>query len=541
MVTLTETDVLAVARQRHIERNQRILTAANGYCEVNGLVMALHEIGQIWRDEAAEVEQARKRAWKGTSDALRDAATRVIAVAQGLEKYGSELGRTTAATDTVPVPVPTPLESLTLPKPPTVTPEEAASEFLQEMGQCGAIERISGALCSKPPHDVTTNHHGNGITWPPDSEEREPEADAEKPTSGAPSLETASAAIIARVKTAEPPTTPEPPGDAVTTFTIGAADAAPAWAAEPMLTPVPLLAPAVKPLPDHLSASSLDLLVSCPLKWCLHYLHGVPRRPGWAMIGGNALHAVIKELEMVPSLREGLDADGARMLFSNALASEVTRIQADSVFPINTWAAAAGGKEDRAWWEADGPEMVHRYLEWRTKWYMAGWELLLIPGRGHVVEMEFLHHLDGAMGVPLKGFIDSAWVRPATGDIAIVDCKSGKSLPNDHFQLAIYAAAVRGMLERAGAPLSNGRMLGTFWSARDGAHTDLVDLDVRCPADELAYRVNMGIRQIASGAFMPNPSANYGGCGSCDAKLSCPVGSRRNAGKVSLPLAAPAA
>lgn len=601
---MTTQDVLEQAREQHETRSRRLAFAAPGDpIPSDRLSCVLFELGAIWREEAKEVEEAKKRGWKTTSEQLRDAATRVIAVAQGLEKYGSNLGPTRSRTDVTPAPddalegsILSAAWSNTKENGTAKTNADVTAEFLQALEHCGAAERISGAVCTKPKHDAKTSHHGNGITWPWDNEP-EPETKHEAQT-----LDEAGAAIIARVKegldadqavsinapraklpliTADmaavqahvdeivdaPPIVTgrpnpnwgmvdggwhqddeiakqgltSPNGETVTSFTIGTADAPPAWAAEPKLEPIALSAPPSQPIPGHLSVSSLELLNGCPLKWRLHYLHGVPRRPGWAAIGGTALHSVIKQLEMVPSLREGLTAEAVRLMFTSALSAEVLKVAAESPFPVGTWNAAQSGKEDRAFWEADGPEMVHRYLEWRAKWVEQGWELLFVPGKGHIVETEVLFTLPGT-AVPLKGFIDSAWIHPASGEVAVIDPKSGRSLPTDHFQLAVYAAA----LEDLGVRPKAGRFLGAYWSARDGATTDLVDLSARCPRDELVYRVNGAVAQIsaglnAGGVFMPNPSANYGGCGSCDARLSCPVGTRRGLGKVSSPQASPVA
>lgn len=560
---MTTQDVLEQAREQHETRSRRLAFAAPGDpIPSDRLSCVLFELGAIWREEAKEVEEAKKRGWKTTSEQLRDAATRVIAVAQGLEKYGSNLGPTHSRADVTAAPGPTSRASgptldadAIRDDPRTIKAEwnvaeaqraadDVVSDFLVSLEHCGAAERISGAVCTKPKHDTKTSHHGNGITWPWDNEP-EPETKHEAQT-----LDEAGAAIIARVKeeldadqmiplVAIDIDTPN--GETVTSFTIGTADAPPAWAAEPKLEPIALSAPPSQSIPGHLSVSSLELLNGCPLKWRLHYLHGVPRRPGWAAIGGTALHSVIKQLEMVPSLREGLTAEAARLMFASALDAEVLKVAAESPFPVGTWNAAQSGKEDRAFWEADGPEMVHRYLEWRAKWVEQGWELLFVPGKGHIVETEVLFTLPGT-AVPLKGFIDSAWIHPASGEVAVIDPKSGRSLPTDHFQLAVYAAA----LEDLGVRPKAGRFLGAYWSARDGATTDLVDLSARCPRDELVYRVNGAVAQIsaglnAGGVFMPNPSANYGGCGSCDARLSCPVGTRRGLGKVSSPQASPVA
>lgn len=529
----TNQEILEQARRKHEERSERLVEHflnAMGPLDNAGevderapasLAAVLFELGAVWREEADSIEQAGKRGWKTLSEQIRDAATRVISVAQGLEKYGTG----------------GPARAIAGPNKTDVT-----TEFLDSVGHCGVREPISGAICTKPKHDSTTSHHGSGITWP---WENEPEpiavmdpAEAEMIAGhfGVTVAELGVPLAPAEVLAILMPEADQPSGEVMALSTsgriIGAADAPPPWAAEPVLDVIALNAPYTQPWPEHLSVSSItELTGGCALKWRLGRLHGAPRRPSWANVGGSAVHACIKYLETTPGALEQMTTpEGMHSLFSTALGHEIASTEAaNPEFPISTWSVANGGKETREFWEHDGPEMVHRYLEWRAKWTAQGWELLQVPGRGPAVELEVLFAVPGTQ-VPLKGFIDSAWRHRTTGDVAIIDPKSGKSVPNDHFQLSTYGAALESL-----RVLVTGRILGSYWSARTGQLSGLVDLADRCPADELAYRVNTATAQLRAQAFAPNPNANYGGCGSCELRLSCPVGSRRNLGKVSEP------
>lgn len=308
-------------------------------------------------------------------------------------------------------------------------------------------------------------------------------------------------------------------------FTIGAADAPPAWAALPAVDVIELDAVPTLPSPTHTSVSQANMVSECALKWKLAKRHGAPERPGWALVGGKAFHACIEAIEST-----GWDGNVARLWQERFTSAIFETSNENPLFPIDTWHASNKGKEDRAWWDADGPEMVHHYLAWRAKWVADGWELLKTAAGAPVVELEFLAFLGGS---PVKGFIDSGWYHKGRNMIAIVDWKSGTSKPADYFQQATYRHALEPLLGWA-RPQGLVQWLGAFWDARSGELGPLVDLDVRHPKAEVEMRLSMPRRIDAAGLYMPNVNTGYGGCGSCSLKRSCPVGSRIGTGEVKL-------
>lgn len=321
-----------------------------------------------------------------------------------------------------------------------------------------------------------------------------------------------------------------------TQWSIGAADAPPAWAALPEVPRFELDSPMALDSPGHTSVSQANMVSECALKWKLAKRHGAPERPGWALVGGKAFHGCIEALELLArttgtDLSLWAQPENVARLWEERFTSAIFETSNENpLFPINTWHASNKGKENRAWWDADGPEMVHRYLEWRAKWIADGWELLRTADGVPVVELEFLAFLGGS---PVKGFIDSGWYHKGRNIIAVVDWKSGTSKPADWFQQATYRHALEPLLGWA-RPQGLVQWLGAFWDARSGELGPLIDLDVRHPKAEVEMRLSMPRRIDAAGLYMPNVNTGYGGCGSCSLKRSCPVGSRIGTGEVKL-------
>lgn len=309
------------------------------------------------------------------------------------------------------------------------------------------------------------------------------------------------------------------------TFTIGAADAPPAWAALPEVPLFELDSPMALDSPGHTSVSQANLVSECALKWKLRYRHGAPERPGWALVGGKAFHSCIEAFEST-----GWDGNVARLwndCFSDAI---IETSNENPLFPKATWHASNKGKEDEAWWDADGPEMVHHYLAWRAKWVADGWELLRTADGRPVIELESLWFSRAGM---TKVIIDSAWYHAGRNMIAIIDWKSGTSKPADYFQQATYRHALEPLLGEY-EYLSQVQWLGAFWDARSGELGPMVDLDVRHPLAEVELRLSASRRLDQAGIYMPNVNTGYGGCGSCSLRRSCPVGSRIGTGEVTL-------
>lgn len=272
------------------------------------------------------------------------------------------------------------------------------------------------------------------------------------------------------------------------------------------------------PSPGHTSVSQANRAGGCGMSWWLKYRMGAPELPSWAMIGGSALHGCIEQIER--DFAAGVVPTGdIKVLWFERFGAEIKSKLDSSPFPIETWHASRQGKEDRAWWDADGPEMVHRYLEWRAAFVAQGWSLLRTSDGTPVIEFEINYH-------GTKGFIDSAWVRG--NDVMIIDPKSGSSKQADYFQLTTYAIALLNL----GLLKAGGKVLGAFWDARSGQLSKIADLTQRHTIAEVTMRLEAPKRMDAAGLYMPNVNGGYGGCGSCSLKRSCPVGSRIGIGEV---------
>jgi hypothetical protein len=48
---------------------------------------------------------------------------------------------------------------------------------------------------------------------------------------------------------------------------------------------------------EYLSHSSLEDVRSCSLKYKLRKVDRVPQRPGWSLVGGNAVHSVTEAID----------------------------------------------------------------------------------------------------------------------------------------------------------------------------------------------------------------------------------------------------
>lgn len=526
MVASKLIDMNAIA-DGHRKRNERLANVmmATTHSDITPkhalelLGDALMELAEQWRDEATAVMAANKKGCKGTADSLRDCATRVAGVAVAIQKHG----------------LPEILEPAPLlasgsstfgtgvnPSDPEGNP---VSAFLADIGSQGATDLY--AKLAVPEIDTQTLGEAAADIIAQVAERRA--ADAIDPHE----VKVIKAATIHNVSLVSDPL----PGLEVNlmvndSFTIGAADPAPTWALQPdvpvyELTDLPMTWQAV---PAHASVSQVQLIAECGLKYWLRYRRGATERPSWAMVGGWALHACIEEIESLGIQIYGPDLikDMWRSRLEAAIMGTIT---ANPLWPVETWHASKSGKEDRAWWDADGPEMVHRYLEWRAKWVAQGWELLR-DAQGPIIEREFLIFLGGK---PVKGFIDQAWYHPQRQQVAVIDAKSGSSAPPDYFQLAVYALAVaqmRAAIEQLGVT-GHPTYVGGYWDARKGTLGPLVKLEERHPRAELEHRFATFNTMNSAGLYMPNTNSAYGGCNSCSLKRSCPIGSRLGAGMVS--------
>lgn len=328
------------------------------------------------------------------------------------------------------------------------------------------------------------------------------------------------------------------PGDP-STWTVSAAPPPPAWTLLPEVQVKSLSDDPSAwelPSPDHTSPSQANLAGKCGLRWWLRYRRGAQERPGWSAVGGTAVHSCIEAIEQSERIDDAstpasVITGGIRQLWTEQFGRAIAATQKENPdYPIETWSAAKSGKEDRTWWDLDGPEMVHRYLAWRATWIAQGWEIARTKDGRPAVEVECLSTIRG-VPKPVKQIIDQVWFHRASGQLAIVDLKSGATAQPDFFQIAANALALTSALANEYVPYVGTAPKGAFWDARSGQLGPLVRLIERHPDEEVAMRLAAPARMDAAGLYIANVEGGYGGCNGCPLKRACPVGSRAGKGE----------
>jgi putative RecB family exonuclease len=147
-------------------------------------------------------------------------------------------------------------------------------------------------------------------------------------------------------------------------------------------------------------------------------------------------------------------------------------------------------KENGDWWAHHGAGMVQNWIDWREQAH--GLQLWVTPEGIPAIELALNIELEG---VPVKMALDRVMVTQA-GDIIVVDLKTGATTPSSSFQLGTYAV---------GMELTFGirPKYGTYWAAREGATTELIDLD-KWTVERVGSIVKMFDNARREGIFVPN-------------------------------------
>ena len=160
-------------------------------------------------------------------------------------------------------------------------------------------------------------------------------------------------------------------------------------------------------------------------------------------------------------------------------------------------------KENGVWCIEQGRCMLQKWADWRTGSH--GWQLWSDGNGVPAIEIGMSPVLGG---VTVQMHIDRVMVTPE-GELIILDLKTGARTPSSDLQLAFYAA---GMEKTFGIRPK----YGTYWMAREGMTTPLVDLDF--------YSMEM-IEQMVSDfdkarqAHLFIPNLNH--CKMCDLTTQC--------------------
>jgi putative RecB family exonuclease len=255
--------------------------------------------------------------------------------------------------------------------------------------------------------------------------------------------------------------------------------------------------------PSSLSPSRAADFMRCPLLYRLRVIDRLPEKPSQAATRGTVVHAVLERLFDAPAAER--TADRARAM----VAGEWERLR-ESRPELDELFAAAEGVADPAalaTWLGSAEQLVER------------WFSLEDPTRLEPAERELYVETVLESGLTLRGYVDRLDVAPATGDLRVVDYKTGKAPRPEYadeplFQMKFYALVLwrlRGVVPRRLqlVYLGSGDLL-TY----DPTETDLLRTERKLLALWEAITAATG-----SGDWRPKRGPL---CGWCDHQAFCP-------------------
>ena len=263
-------------------------------------------------------------------------------------------------------------------------------------------------------------------------------------------------------------------------------------------------------------------MLHCGESWRLSRGLHLPEAPGWALVGGSAVHTATEWFDTGSGQNFEIDP---KVLFKEAfdegIEKEIEKAPEDFE-DTSTWKASgrASGrypnKEDEGWWRDHGPEFVGNWINWRRNSPLEIWR----DDDGKLaVELEGTIEI---AGLPVKLFIDRVMTGPS-GPV-IVDIKSGANIPKDGMQLAIYSHAIKAVYD-LDVPY------GQFWDARHGVSTASYSM-CDWPMERLDY-IFGGVRKMQEeGIFIPHVTNM---CSACGVRRFCKAYGGERAGEVEQP------
>jgi hypothetical protein len=246
----------------------------------------------------------------------------------------------------------------------------------------------------------------------------------------------------------------------------------------------------------------------CGEQYRLSRLLKIPEAPGWAQIGGHAVHTTTEHFDSIGDL--GPDPALVRKLFTENFATEIEsqinryegRFQPQDFHAAGRASKRWPNKEDDSWWLENGPLFVHNWLNFhRTSPYS-----IAVINDLPAIE---LHATVELGGLPVELYIDRVMVSPS--GLVIIDLKSGANMPKDDMQLAIYA---EGLMQQYGIERPR---WGQYFDCRKAVAGRSYDLD-SWPKARLDHEFSQVRRMQEEGIFLANPS-NL--CSSCGVKEFC--------------------
>lgn len=158
--------------------------------------------------------------------------------------------------------------------------------------------------------------------------------------------------------------------------------------------------------------------------------------------------------------------------------------------------------EDKAWWYSNGIEMFKNWINWRDK---NKWSVWTLPSGEPAIELAMNIKLDG---VQVKMTLDRVMVTD-TGELMVVDIKTGARTPTSTLQLGFYAVGIEVL--HGVRPT-----LGAYWMARKEDITPPVNLDFYT-VDRITTLVSNFDKARKNNIYIPN----FSHCNLCGYKNDC--------------------
>lgn len=250
----------------------------------------------------------------------------------------------------------------------------------------------------------------------------------------------------------------------------------------------------------YVSHSALSTWLQCGWSFYLSRIQKVPEAPAWWFAGGSAVHEATEEYDLLDD-PTGFDPTEA---FEKAFLRNFQ--EADNGMPWRSGGRASKNypnKEDRAWWMEHGPKMVEGWTTFRKE---SGYQIWTTPQGVPAIELEMNEKVNG---VPVKAILDRLMVAP-TGELVIVDIKSGSKEPSGHTQLGIYAI----MVEKT---FGIRPQLGSYFMARTGELMEPTNLD-HFTENRFGQWVKGFEVAVTNNVFIPSVGFM---CGTCSVRDAC--------------------
>lgn len=261
--------------------------------------------------------------------------------------------------------------------------------------------------------------------------------------------------------------------------------------------------------PTHWSYSQINTLLTCGEQYRLERVVKVPRLPAWWFIGGTAFHEATERLDRIAHADETL-AIYSDIGFVDATWNELFAqgVEQATIDEPNAGKWQAGGRtskqwpngEDGDWWNLNGRAMLHAYGAWRNA-NPHYWTVENAHGEP-MIEPAYTIEVDG---IPVKGGIDRVFVNTRTGDMFIVDLKTGSRTPDSDTQLGHYRKACSDVF---GLEVS----YGAFYMARKAELSDPYSLGPE--SDRMVeFTVRKANVMRENEIYIPKKSSLCGRCG----------------------------